>query len=90
MGSSPERGRRGKEKGKEERGRSWRAQPAAPLPVECSRVLFGRCCWLAGCEKNITCGRKERKEKREKRKEKKGKGKKNRKIAKLENFREEK
>jgi hypothetical protein len=63
---------------------SWRARPAAPLPVESSRVLFDRCCSLAGREK-ITWGRKEREEReKEKRKEKKKKN------AKLRNFRGEK
>jgi hypothetical protein len=91
MGSSPERGRRGKEKGKEEResaagGLSLLLLCLWSAPAFCSVAAAGLLDVRRISRAEERKGKKrERKEKRKKEKERK-----NRKIAKLENFREEK
>jgi hypothetical protein len=91
MGSSPERGRRGKEKGKEERegaagGLSLLLLCLWSAPAFCSVAAAGLLDVRRISRAEERKGKKrERKEKRKREKERK-----NRKIAKHENFREEK
>jgi hypothetical protein len=87
MGSSPERGRRGKEEGE---GHSCSVAGGLGLLLLCPWSPPASCSVAAARLLDVRrrSRAEERKEKREKRKEKMKE--KNRKIAKLENFREEK